>query len=105
MYMCVCVCARARVFAQRICHIRLFVIPWTVAHQALLSTGFPRQEYWSGLPFPTEGCLSNAGIETVSLTPPELAGRFFTIMPSGKPICVCVCIYIFIYEIYIYIYM
>ena len=34
-------------------HIRLFVTPWTVAHQALLSIGFPRQECWSGLPFPS----------------------------------------------------
>ena len=33
-------------------HVRLFVTPWTVTHQALLSMGFARQEYWSGLPFP-----------------------------------------------------
>ena len=37
--------------------------PWTVAHQAPLSMGFPRQEYWSGLPFPTQGHLSDPGIE------------------------------------------
>ena len=36
-----------------------FAIPWTVAHQALLSRGFPRQEYWSGLPFPSPGDLPN----------------------------------------------
>ena len=40
--------------------------PWTVAHQAPLSTGFPRQEYWSGLPFPSPGDLPNPGMESVS---------------------------------------
>ena len=40
-----------------ISHIQLFAIPWTVALQALLSIGFPRQEYWSTLPFPTPGDL------------------------------------------------
>ena len=35
--------------------VRLFVTPWTVAHQTPLSTGYSRQEYWSGLPFPTSG--------------------------------------------------
>ena len=40
--------------------------PWTVAHQAPQSMGFPRQEYWSGLPFPPPGDLPNAGIEPVS---------------------------------------
>ena len=39
-------------------HIRLFVAPWTVAHQAPLSMGFPRQEYWSGLPFPSPGDMN-----------------------------------------------
>ena len=39
------------------------VTPWTVAHQALLSMGFSRQEYWSGLPFPSPGDLPNPGIE------------------------------------------
>ena len=34
-------------------HVRLCAIPWTTAHQASLSTGFPRQEYWSGLPYPS----------------------------------------------------
>ena len=41
----------------------LFVIPWTVAHQAPPSVGFSRQENWSGLPFPTPGDLPNPGIE------------------------------------------
>ena len=40
--------------------------------------GFSKQEYWSGLPFPPPGDLSNPGIELESLTPPALAGGFFT---------------------------
>ena len=42
------------------------VTPWTVAHQASLSMGFSRQEYWSGLPFPSPGDLRNPGIELAS---------------------------------------
>ena len=59
----------------------LFVTPWIVAPQAPLSMGFPRQEYWSGLPFPSPGDLSNPGIEPRS---PALAGRFFTTEPLGN---------------------
>ena len=44
-------------------HVRLFVTPWTVAHQAPLSMGFSRQEYWSGLPFTSPGDLPDPGIE------------------------------------------
>ena len=55
---------------------RLFVTPWTVAHQALLSMGFSRQEDWSGLPFPSLGDLLDPGIEPMS---PALADGFFTI--------------------------
>ena len=44
-----------------------FVILWTAAHQAPLSMGFPRQEYWSRLPFPSPGDLPNPGIGPVSL--------------------------------------
>ena len=54
--------------------------PWTVAHQAPLSIGFPRQEYWSGLPFPPSEDLSNPGIEPTS----ALVGGFFTTEPPGK---------------------
>ena len=43
--------------------VQLFVTPWTVAHQASLYMGFPRQEYWSGLPVPSPGELPNQGIE------------------------------------------
>ena len=44
-------------------HVRLFATPWTVAQQAPLSIGFSRQEYWSGLPFPSPGDLPDPGIE------------------------------------------
>ena len=49
--------------ALALSHTRLSETPWTVAHQAPPSTGFPRQEYWSGLPFPTPGDLPTPGIE------------------------------------------
>ena len=48
--------------------VRLFVTPWTVACQALPSMGFSRQEYWSGLPFPSPGDLPNPGIKSWSPT-------------------------------------
>ena len=56
--------------------------PWTIAHQAPLCMGFPRQEYWSGLPFPFPGDLPDPGIEPMS---PALTGGFFTSELSGKP--------------------
>ena len=56
--------------------------PCTVAHQAPLSMGFPRQEYQSGLPFPSPGHLPDPGIEPAS---PTLAGGFFTAEPPRKP--------------------
>ena len=46
--------------------VRLFATPWTIAHQAPLSMGFSRQEYWSGLSFPPPRDLPNPGIEPVS---------------------------------------
>ena len=57
--------------------------PWTAAGQAPLPLRFPRQEYWSGLPFPSPGDLPDPGIKLIS---PALAGRFFTTEPPGKPI-------------------
>ena len=56
--------------------------PWTVAHKAPLPVGFPRQEYWSGLPFPSPGDLPGLGIEPMS---PALASGFFTAETPGKP--------------------
>ena len=55
-----------------------FATPWTVIRQAPLSMGFSRQEYWRGLPFPSSGDLPNPQVKPISLTPPALAGGFFT---------------------------
>ena len=57
------------------------MIPWTIAHQAPLSMGFPWQEYWSELPFPVPGDLPDSGVELVA---PVLEGRFFTTAPPEK---------------------
>ena len=69
--MCVCVLSR---FSR----VQLFVTSQTVAHQDPLSMGFSRQEYWSGLPWPSPGDLQNLGIKLASLKSPALAGGFFT---------------------------
>ena len=60
----------------------LFAIPWTVAHQAPLSVGISRQEYWSGLPFPSPGDLPDPGIEPSS---PALQADSLPSEPPGKP--------------------
>ena len=57
--------------------VRLFATAWTVACQALLSIGFSRQEYWSGLPCPPPGGLPYPGVEFASLMSSALAGGFF----------------------------
>ena len=62
--------------------VRLFVTPWTAAHQAPQSMGFSKQEYWSGLPFPSPGDLPNPGIEPGS---PALEANTLTSEPPGKP--------------------
>ena len=64
--------------------VQLFVTPWTVARQAPLSMEFSRQEYWSGLPFPSSGDLPDPGMEPVSPESPALAGGFFATGPPGK---------------------
>ena len=66
------------VSAQTLRPVRLFVAPWTAAFQAPLSMGFPRQEYWSEVPFPTPGDLPDPGIELASLEFSVLAGKIFT---------------------------
>ena len=63
-----------------------FVTPWTVALQASLSMGFPRQEYWSGLPFPFPGNLPDPGIKPMPPESSALAGGFFTTVPHRKPL-------------------
>ena len=62
--------------------VRLFATPWTVAYQAPLSMEFSRQEYWSGLPFPSSGDLPDPGIEPRS---PVLRADALTSEPPGKP--------------------
>ena len=62
--------------------VRLFATLWTVAHQAPLSMGFSRQEYWSGLPFPSPGDLPNLGIKPRS---PTLQADSLPAKPQGKP--------------------
>ena len=58
-----------------------FATPWTVARHGPVSKGFPRQEYWSRLPFPSPGDLSDPGIDLVSAALPH---GFFTTEPPGK---------------------
>ena len=62
--------------------VQLFAAPWTVAYQAPPSMGFSRQEYWSGLPFPSPGDLPNPGIEPDS---PALQADALTSEPPGRP--------------------
>ena len=58
VYVGVCVC-----LCQSLSHVGLCATPWTIAHQAPLSTEFSRQEYWSGLPFPSPGDFFDPGIK------------------------------------------
>ena len=64
--------------------VRLFATPWTVAYQAPPSMGFSRQEYWSGLPFPSPGDFPDPGIEPWS---PGFQADALTSEPPGKPRC------------------
>ena len=70
---------------NRFGRVQLFVKLRTVAHQAPLSMGFSRQEYWSGLPFCSPGDLPDPGMEPASLLPPALAGKFFTTQSPVYP--------------------
>ena len=76
VHLCVCVCMLSHVCVQ------LFATIWAVAHQASLSLGFPRQEYWSGLPFPPPGDLPDPGMEPVSLVS---QADSLSIEPRSKP--------------------
>ena len=69
--------------AQLLSHIQLFSIPWSVAHQVLQSMGFPRQEYWSGLLFPSPGDRPNTGIQPTS---PALHEDSLPLSHQGSPI-------------------
>ena len=74
--------------------------PWTVVRQVPLSMEFSRQEYWSGLPFPPPGDLSDPGIEPNASYVSCIGSRFFSIGTTWEAlyiINVCVCVYIYIY--------
>ena len=71
-------------------HVQLFATLWAVACQAPLSMGFSKQEYWSRLPCPPLGDLSDSGIKPTSLTSPAWAGRFFTTCTTWEAL---MCIY------------
>ena len=59
--------------------VQLFVTPWTKVHQAPLSMGLFRQEYWCGLPYTPPGDLPDPGVQPMSLMSPTMAGGIFTI--------------------------
>ena len=73
---------KVKVRVTSLSRVRLFATPWTVVYQAPPSVGFSRQEYWSGLPFPSPGDLLNPGIEPRSST---LLADSLTSEPPGKP--------------------
>ena len=80
---CVCVCVCARTRTCTLCHVQpTFETLWTVAHPGPLSMEFPKQKYWSGLPFPSPGDLPDPGIKLLT---PALVGGFLTTEPPGKP--------------------
>ena len=70
-----------KVKVKSLSRVRLFATLWTVAYQAPPPMGFSRQEYWSGLPFPSPGDLPNTGIEPRS---PTLEADALTSEPPGK---------------------
>ena len=71
-----------KVKVKSLSRVRLFATPWTVAYQAPTSMGFSRQEYWSGLPFPSPGDLPDPGIEPWC---PAFQADALTSEPPGKP--------------------
>ena len=83
----------ACMYAKSIQSFQLFATPWTVAFQGPLSMGFSRQEYWSGLPFPSPGNLPNPGIKHVSS---PLASGFFTTSTSWEAHILYISIYVYI---------
>ena len=85
---------------SRFSHVRLFETPWTIAHQAPMSTGFSRQEYWSGLPSPPAGDLPHLGIEPTSLASPALKADSLPLSHQGSPLT-----YICTLTMYIYIFV
>ena len=94
MKLCIYLYECMKVEVKSFSRVRLFVTPWTVVHQAPLSMWFFRQEYWSGLSFPSPGDLPDPGIKPRS---PAMQADALTSEPPGKPyeyVCMCVCIYV-----------
>ena len=91
MCVCVCVCVCACMYACTLClqlYLTLFN-PQTVSHQASLSMGFSRQEYWSGLSCHPPGDLPGPGMEPALLMSPVLAGGFFTARTTWEAQVMC----------------
>ena len=65
-------------------HVKVFMTPWTVAHQASLSMRFPRQEYWSGFPFPSPRELSNSGLFFLTSPSHDCINRVFGQVYIGR---------------------
>ena len=89
--MCACVCVYVCVCMHvhvRACMCACSVVSYSLGHHGLFASlpmEFSRQEYWSGLPFPSPGGLADPGMESASRMSPALVGRFFTIVPAGTP--------------------
>ena len=82
----VCVCVCVRVCVHLLNCVQLFVNPWIVAHQAPLSIGSPRQEYWSGLPFPSPGIFLTQRLNLCLL---HLLHHQVSSLPLAPPIPHC----------------
>ena len=90
---------------SRLSHIQLSATLWTVVHQAPLSMGFPRQEYWSGLPCPALGDLPIPGIKPASSASSALQADSLPTEPPGKPFSRGVHNFSFLYSLFfIYLY-
>ena len=86
---CVCVCVCAHACSVNVSCVPLFATPWTVAHQAPLSTGLYRREHWNELPDPPPGDLPHPRIEPMSPAFPALASL---LLSHQGCLCVCVCV-------------
>ena len=84
-----CVCVEVKLLSR----VRLFATPWTVVYQAPQSMGFSRQEYWSGVSFPSPGDLPDPGIKPRS---PALQADALPSEPPGKPLCVLKVVFTFL---------
>ena len=91
LYVCVCVCMCVLSCVQ------LFVTPWTIAHQDPLSMTFSRQEYWSGLPFPTPWDIPDPGIEHMS---PESLALQADSLPLSHVYCAAT---LFLFNLFIWV--